>query len=330
VSSAAPPWEKYKKRDDERPPWEKYQTAKEQPELGVERGKSTLGARPGQSFFQNMLESAGEMYTGDSESLPMQAKGAATAAGVTLPAIGLPVLAGSAGVVGAAARLASNPMVTAPVAAGMELYRSGSPAKAAWAGLLGGGGGLAAGKVLAKRALTLKQAEQAMRDSAAAKKTADEAKRISEAAAKMRTSTPVPAALPAASATSMRPGDVIPFPANPQQAAIAMRVSRPAVAPAPVPAPPAATVPGQGGGLESQLQQNLKTVKATGALPAPDRAALLNPANVEEKVVGWATEGGFTRAQIVKSLKEAGFNQDRGMASELVDLIFKKHGITRR
>lgn len=338
--SSAPPWVKYQKKA-ESGPWEKYQTPREQPEFGIEVGKSVLGNRPEQTGLQNWLEVAGEMYTGDSESLPMQAKGAMTAAGMTLPGIALPAMAGSAGIVGAAARLMSDPRVTAPVAAGMELYRSGSPTKAIGAALMGGGGGFAIGRMLTKRALTLKQAEEAMRTATAKKAEAERVlaeaekmKRIASEAAALRTSTPVSAAGPATS-TRTTPGDLIPFPTNPQQAAVAMRV--PARAPQPMPAnpteaaaalsaPKAARVPTapkvqpESSTLEQQLRETVKLSKGA-------RKQLSQAQELEARIVEWTTRQGQSEAQIVKSLKDIFGIREPGAAKEMVDLVLKTHGL---
>lgn len=74
-------------------------------------------------------------------------------------------------------------------------------------------------------------------------------------------------------------------------------------------------------------------VPAKGAAPANvvgGPAPGIPVDQVESRVLDWATRGGLSRAQIEAALKEAGYNQERGMVKDLVSLIYRKHGLTRK
>lgn len=349
--SSAPPWEKYQKKDDgDRPPWERYasRSAPAHPEARLSAGEP-------ESAFAKAARAVKEAVIGAPEREEAKQAG--------LYQTPTPFDMAKAGAAGAAAMAGGGMLgqvAAAPMAAvsnlalgtggaivgkhvGRELgglgetigFPKGTRQALETGGALVGGiaGPIGGPKVAAdlmrlaphSRAATLARYFMGS-EPAAAVATADPLMGAAQSLAKGKT---FPDAATALSwLKSLRPEQQsavlqqiegaaapvaavtrapIPFPANPAQAAARM---------APAEAPTA---------LESQLQQSLSAAKSG----APMRVPPLNPSNVEQRVVQMATEQGFSKSQIVNTLKEAGFNQDKGMARGLVDLIFQKHGIAR-
>lgn len=305
MSSQPAPWEKYQKAESG--PWEKYQPTKQ----------TEADRRAGQSFMQNWTENAGAMYEGELEGLPAQAKGAATAAGMTLPAIALPALAGAAGTMGMVGRVASDPRAWAAVAGGATLLKTGSPTQAAGAAATAYGGSRLSAGILKSLGRFLQNKESARAATQAVK-----------AASKGR-STTTPPIQGRATSTSTAPAEVLPFP---ERATITVARPAPVARPAAPVAAPKPTAQAEAS-LEEKLRQSIEAVKSKPVTPkAP--AAPLTPAQdtmrqakeLEARIVRMRTENGFSRAQIVDVLKREGI-REKGFAKAMVDLVWQAHGL---
>lgn len=85
-----------------------------------------------------------------------------------------------------------------------------------------------------------------------------------------------------------------------------------------------------GGAAAPEAATTARAATTVASSLGPQARAGIPVDQIEQRVVDWATKQKFSKRQILDMLKEDGFNQERGMASELLDLIFRKHGITRR